>query len=110
MFANLNETALRAVVGTFGTVICAGVCLLGATAPANAAEAPRAKIVSYSDLNLGSAQGRTALDMRIKNAAQAVCATGLNDVQGRTTEARCIRDAVNGAQAKRVASASAYRG
>jgi len=110
MFATFNDTVLRTVIGTFGTVICAGVCLIAATAPANAADAPRARIVSYSDLNLASDRGRVALDMRIQSAARAVCASGLNDLRSRTEEIRCVRNAVSAAKPRKVAAAHAYQG
>lgn len=100
LFATSSDTVLRTVAGTFGTALCAGVCLLGATAPAEAAPAPRAQAVSYADLNLAHASGRSALDARIKQAARSVCSTGASDLRARTDEARCIRAAVAGAQTR----------
>ncbi|MFZ4690027.1 MAG: UrcA family protein [Polymorphobacter sp.] len=99
-----TTNALRTVLGTLGTVIGAGVCLMAATAPAQAAGAPRATTVSYNDLNMASSQGRGALDMRIKQAARSVCENGTNDVRGLTDEARCVRTAVASAQARTVAA------
>jgi UrcA family protein len=103
-----STNALRTVLGTFGTVICAGVCLMAATAPAQAAEAPRATTVTYLDLNLANDQGRDTLDARIKSAARSVCANGGDDVRARSEEARCIRDAIS--QARMTAVGHGYEG
>ena len=103
-----STSAFRTVLGTVGTVLCAGVCLLAATAPAQAAEAPRATSVSYLDLNLGNDQGRDTLDARIKAAARSVCASGSNDVRARTEEARCVREAIS--QAKMIAVGHGFQG
>ena len=101
MFAtNFNDTIVRATVGVFGTAVFAGLCLLGATAPAEATEAPRVTTVSYSDLNLSNVKGREALEMRILQAARSVCETGSNDAASRIQELRCVREAVNAAQSK----------
>ena len=101
MFANnFNDTIVRATVGVFGTAFFAGVCLLGATAPAQAVETPRAMTVSYSDLNVSNIKGREALDLRILQAARNVCETGSNDAASRINESRCIRKAVSAAQNK----------
>ena len=99
MFAT-TETLFRTVAGAFGTALCAGVCLLGATAPAEAAPAARVQAVRYADLNLADAGGRSALDARIKQAARAVCSTGSADLRARTEEARCIRAAVAAGQSR----------
>lgn len=101
MFAtNFNHTIVRATIGVFGTAFFAGLCLVGATAPANAAETPRVTTVSYSDLNVSSPKGREVLEQRILQAARSVCETGSNDTASRIQEARCVRDAINAAQAQ----------
>jgi UrcA family protein len=107
MFATANESVSRTIIGTIGTALFAGVCLLAATAPAAAQEVPRARTVSYSDLNLSTAQGQEALKLRIKQAARSVCENGLDDVAGVTQEARCIRAAVDGAVSKMAVTAAA---
>ena len=104
----VSTSAFRNVLGTVGTVVCAGICLLAATAPAQAAEAPRATTVSYVDLNPGNDQGRNTLDARIKAAARSVCANGGGDVRARTDEARCVREAI--AQAKMTAVGHGFKG
>ena len=105
-----NAFALRTVAGTVGTIIFAGACLLGATAPAAAAEAPRTSIVRYSDLNLASNQGRRALDGRISSAARSVCETGSNDLRSTIEENRCVRSAVESVQPRKVATVTDYKG
>ncbi len=94
----IGNTTLRTIFGTVGTVICAGVCLVAATAPAQAADAARMTTVSHIDLNLANDQGRDALDTRIKSAARSVCATGSGDVRARRDEARCVREAISQAR------------
>ena len=105
-----NAIALRTVAGTIGTVIFAGACLFGATAPAVAAEAPRVSLVHYSDLNLASTQGRKTLDGRITSAARSVCSTGSNDLRSAIEENRCIKNAVEAAQPRKVATVTDFKG
>jgi UrcA family protein len=99
MFAP-RYTALRTVVATLGTVIGAGICLIGATAPAAAADAPRVVTVSSSDLNMASEAGRNAFEQRVKLAARSVCSLGSGDLRARADEARCVGAAINAVQAK----------
>jgi UrcA family protein len=107
MFAT---TALRTVAGTVGTLIFAGACLFGATAPAVAAEAPAAVAVSYTDLNLASEKGRAALDTRIRQAARSVCFSGTRDLRSRTEEVRCYQNAVKSAQPSKLAVVVDFKG
>lgn len=106
------DTSFRTVIGTLGTVVCAGVCLIAATAPARAGgfETPRAIAVGYSDLNLASSHGRSVLDARIRSAARTVCATGSNDLRSKMAADRCLRGALEAAQPKKIAAAADYRG
>lgn len=97
MFTTTN-TAFRSIFGTIGTVICAGACLVAATAPAQAADAPRVTTVSHVDLNLANDQGRNTLDTRIKSAARSVCGNGGGDVRARRDEASCVREAISHAR------------
>jgi UrcA family protein len=71
------------------SVLTAGSILVGTASPALAA-APTAqtRIVSYADLDLASAAGRSRLDQRIGAAVRAVCGraaptdlNGLNQVE-----------------------------
>lgn len=100
MFAAISSTALRTVLGTVGTIVFAGTCLIGATAPAVAAPAatPRTQVIAYGDLNLSSAQGREKFDFRIRRAAKTVCDNGSDDLRARTDENRCILRAVAAAR------------
>jgi len=89
----------RTVVGTIGMAVCAGLCLVGATAPAAAATV-RSMAVSYADLDLARAAGRATLARRIDAAAQAVCASSNIGPAAALDEAQCIRGAVIAARAK----------
>lgn len=107
MFALASDTVQRAFVGTLGTALCAGLCLAAAAGPAEAATVDagfgRAQAVVTHDLNLSNPTGRKALDLRIRHAARTVCAIGGNDVRTLTAEARCVREAVDGAAIKTAA-------
>lgn len=107
MFDFADTTVTRALVGTFGTALCATICLLGATAPAQASEAPPSRTVSYADLDLSNSQGRATLANRINQAARAVCSTGSGDLRAQIEEARCTRAAKASAQPRAVAAAFA---
>jgi UrcA family protein len=109
MFAN-TAIALRTVAGTIGTIIFAGACLFGATAPAVAAEAPRTVKVGYSDLNLASDRGRAVLDARIRQAAHTVCFEGGRDVRSMSEEARCRQMAIKSAQPSKLATTADFKG
>ncbi|QYE34360.1 UrcA family protein [Polymorphobacter sp. PAMC 29334] len=109
MFTASNSIIARTVLGTVGTALCAGLCLVGATAPAHAGsiyDTARSQNVSYADLNLGSTEGRKILERRIKTAAHAVCVTGRFDLQSMKEENRCVRVALDSAKPKVVAAAS----
>ncbi|MBV8970935.1 MAG: UrcA family protein [Sphingomonadaceae bacterium] len=100
MFTTVNTTLTRAVLGTLGTALCAGVCLVAATAPAAAAEAPRSAKVHYADLNLANKAGRATLDRRLLSAARAVCATGDRSPDAAMDETHCIHQAMTAARAQ----------
>lgn len=93
MFANLTSTAVRTVVGTAGMAVCAGLCLVGATAPAHAA-AVRTATVSYADLDIATAKGRAKLSRRVAAAARAVCTSADAAPVAQAEEGRCVRHAV----------------
>lgn len=99
MFATFTSSVSRAVLGTVGTALCAGLCLVAATAPAHA-ETPRTATVGYADLNLGNKAGRATLDRRIDAAARAVCASGDSGTTAALAEQSCVRQAVSAARAK----------
>ncbi len=100
MFAPLSDTVTRAVAGTIGTLVCAGLCLAGAAAPAQAETVTRTALVHYQDLNLASADGRATLDKRIRIASERVCASDEMTLASRTNHNRCIGNAISGAQAQ----------
>lgn len=99
MFTTSFATA-RTAIATVGTLFFAGVCLVAAAAPAAAAPVARTTTVSYDDLNLASASGRKALDMRINRAAHNVCFNGGNDVASLVAAERCIDAAKADAKAR----------
>lgn len=90
------------------TIVSVAVAVIASTisiSAAVAAPAPDQIKVSYADLNLGSPQGRGALDRRIEAAAMKVCGVDPDERQiGIVQEsARCYGSAVDQA---RVAIAS----
>ena len=106
MFTTASSSIRTNVIAAVGTALFAGVCLFGATAPAAAAPASQVKTVSYTDLNIATANGRHTLDRRIVQAARSVCDTGSNDLRSLSAEARCTDKAVSDARSQ-VYSASA---
>jgi UrcA family protein len=100
MFTTSFATA-RTAIAAVGTLFFAGVCLIGATAPAAAAQpVTAAATVAYGDLNLASSSGRNALEMRISQAARSVCFNGSNDVASQIAVDRCIKAAKADAKAQ----------
>jgi UrcA family protein len=97
MFTAFTSTVARTVIGTAGMAFCAGICLVGATAPANAGTV-RTATVSYADLNVGRAQGRVVLDRRLHNAARSVCSSTQTGPAARIDESRCVRTALSNAR------------
>ncbi len=93
----VTSSFARNLTSAVGAALIATACLTVAVAPAAAAPAATSKTVSYGDLNLANAQGRAALDARIKSAARSVCSTGSNGLQARTSETLCIKAAIRGA-------------
>jgi UrcA family protein len=81
----------------------AGACLVAGIAQAGEACALAAPsghgaasvTVRYSDLNLSTREGASALYARISHAAHQVCDSGdIRDLTGRAVSARCEREAV----------------
>ena len=102
MFTTAHSTIARAVLGTVGTALCAGVCLVAATAPAAAATTTLAEhrtvTVSVADLDLRHAAGRAVLDRRVAIAAREVCVSADTGLAARAVQARCVRAAIAGAK------------
>lgn len=63
--------------------------------PATAAVPVRTQTVSYADLDLASAKGRTTLDRRLRLAAEDVCGTVSDfDLAGQSELRRCRTETV----------------
>ena len=91
----------RTAIAAIGTLVFAGACLMGATAPAAAAEPlARTVTVSYDDLNLANPNGRHTLNARINNAARAACFDGSPDVASKIAYSRCVKSAVASAHSQ----------
>ena len=72
------------------SVLTAGSILAGTASPALAAPAAQTRIVTYADLDLGSAAGRATLDRRIGRAVRAVCGdAGIKDLNALRQVALC---------------------
>ncbi|MEI6484963.1 MAG: UrcA family protein [Sphingomonadales bacterium] len=100
MFASASNFA-RTLAGAAGTLLFAGLCIAGATAPANAQilygvndAGQRVAAVSYADLNLASKAGRATLETRIHIAARKVCNATGGDRWAQHEEGRCISNAL----------------
>ena len=105
MFASFSHAAVRTVLGTAGTLVFAGACLFGATAPA-AAATPHGEIrvaaVTFADLNLSSTSGRAVLERRIRTASRDVCKVDGRELRDRSAETQCYDTA------RKVALAQAF--
>lgn len=88
----------RNLVGSFGALFLGAVCIGAAAAPAQAAPAVRIAVVSTSDLNLSSAQGRDVLNHRLLRAAKSVCVADTGDLAARANQADCVSNALNTAK------------
>ena len=63
--------------------------------PAAAAVPVRTQTVSYADLDLASAKGRSTLDRRLRIAAEDVCGTVSDfDLAGQSDMRRCRTDTI----------------
>jgi UrcA family protein len=80
-------------------ILAAGGAGSAAAQPAVGMDAPTA-VVSYADLDLGSAAGRDTLKGRIHAAASRVCTQeGRHSLQQELAERRCRATAITSAQA-----------
>ncbi len=91
----------RNVVGAAGTLFFAGLCIAGATTPANAQIAygvsetgHKVAHVSYADLNLESDAGRNSLETRIRVAAKKVCNSSTADYRAHNAQQKCLASAL----------------
>lgn len=110
MFASAKNFT-RNVVGAAGTLFFAGLCIAGATAPAQAQVAygvsetgHQVAHVSYADLNLESDAGRNSLETRIRVAAKKVCNSSTADYRAHNAQQKCVASAL---KATRIATMAA---
>jgi UrcA family protein len=105
----------RSLVGTAGTLLLAGLCIAGATAPAAAhttldvnGQGQQVAVISYADLDLGSPDGRAALEGRIRVAARKVCTDNSPDPRSGINTFVCVQQALKtGRHAVMAAAATA---
>jgi UrcA family protein len=91
----------RSLFGGAATLLLAGLCIAGATAPAAAhttlgmnQNGERVATVSHADLDLGSKAGRARLETRIREAARKVCTSNDANPWKQAQESQCIQEAV----------------
>jgi UrcA family protein len=101
MFAS-TQNFTRTLAGAAGTLFFAGLCIAGATAPAQAqqpkapisysvnADGERIALVRYADINLNSREGQARLDTRLRIAARTVCSNGQQDPFATAAASRCF--------------------
>ncbi|WP_164158003.1 UrcA family protein [Sandarakinorhabdus rubra] len=112
----------RSLAGVAGTLLLAGLCIAGATAPAAATpvtsqarisqneHGERVALVPHADLDLGSKEGREKLEARIRIAARKVCENSGVEPWSAFQEGRCVQEAVRNGRHAAMAAASQRRG
>lgn len=84
------------------TLFLIAAAALGVSAPASAQPAPARLAVSTAGLDLGTAEGARALDLRILHAASALCGTPSSaDLRSRARHQACREEARASASAER---------
>lgn len=79
---------------TIAITIAALLAASLASSPSTAQPAPRPIAVAYADLDLSTAQGRAALDLRLLHAARTACGTpSPADPRGQASLAECVAQA-----------------
>jgi len=92
-----NLRSLRFLAPAMLAVVC-GSATFNADAYATSRDDPRTVKVGYSDLNLTTRQGKSALMQRIHRAADSVCgAPGARDLRLAASYRNCVTSATNGA-------------
>jgi UrcA family protein len=87
-------------------MIFAASVTLASAAQANVADIvvqgePVARVVNFSDLDIGSAAGRTKLSGRIRSAAEFVCEdANIDPLDVRLARKQCYRTAVSNGEAR----------
>src|SRR5690606_5541282 len=89
------------------TLIACVLCLVAGAAAAQSRPAPDApvtsqthRVVSYADLDLGTAAGRETLARRIRGAAEAVCPSPSRLLAVEAERRACLRGAVESGEAQ----------
>ncbi len=115
MFASAKNFT-RNLAGAAGTLLFAGLCIAGATAPANAQIAysvnetgHRVAHVSYADLDLGSKAGQSRLENRLRTAAKQVCHGSANDPWAAAEEYRCFQETLKATRSATMAAIEAEK-
>jgi UrcA family protein len=115
MFA-LTQNFSRSLAGAAGTLLFAGLCIAGATAPAQAQQAKqpisytlndkgeRVAMISYRDINLASPEGRRRLENRVRTAARAVCHYNGQDPFATAAANRCYHNTMEATRAATMAA------
>ena len=113
MFASAKNIT-RNLVGAAGTLVFAGLCIAGATTPANAQIAYgvndsgyRVAYVAYADLDLGSKAGRARLETRIRIASKTVCVNDVGNPRTPAVDAKCFQHALNATRTTTMAAIAA---
>ncbi|BEV02140.1 UrcA family protein [Novosphingobium olei] len=92
----------RSIFRPLATVAALAIAASATTAFAQGADTvTRTKVVSFSDLDLASAQGQAQLDARLRRAAGAVCnvEAGPHPLAEKRVETRCYNEALKSARA-----------
>lgn len=115
MFASAKNFT-RNLVGAAGTLVFAGLCIAGATAPANAQivysvneTGHRVAQVSYADLDLGTKADRSRLENRLRTAARAVCHGSANDPWAVAEEYKCFTETLKATRSATMAAIDAEK-
>ena len=103
MFAS-TQNFTRTLAGAAGTLLFAGLCIAGATVPAQAqqpkapisysvnADGDRIALVRYADINLQTREGQARLETRLRIAARNVCSNGQQDPFATAAADRCFHE------------------
>lgn len=115
MFASIQNFS-RNLVGAAGTLVFAGLCIAGATTPANAQIAygvnetgHKVAYVSYADLDLNSKAGRSRLESRLRTASRAVCHGSSSDRSAPGDEYRCYQETLTASRSATMAAIEAEK-
>ncbi len=103
---------MKTIATSFAAILAAVLAAGLASAPA-AAQLPSQQVrISYAGLDLASAEGRAALDLRIVHAARSTCGTPSSvDLRGRQKLEACVAEfRAEAGRQRDIAIARAVRG